>query len=85
MPSTDGYVRDRRGRLLCLWLDLPDEVVTAVEGPRVMDRYTFTCAKGHCSEQIPLQWLRGLVESGQRRRVIIDDNMRYAMREMPGG
>jgi hypothetical protein len=81
VPSPSGWVRDHRGRELGLWLDLPYEVVSLVTGLPVHNRYTFTCAKGHCSEPIWLPWLREQVESGQRRRVIITAETRYAMRE----
>ena len=80
VPSERGWVRNRRGRWLGLWLDVPYEVVSVVTGLAVQNRYTFTCAKRHCSEQFLLPWLRDQVESGQRDRVIINDAMRYAMR-----
>jgi hypothetical protein len=85
-PSGGGAL-DHRGRLLCLRLDLPYEVVSLVDGLPVQNRYTFTNARGrgHCSEPISLRWLRGLVESGQRRRVIINDETRYSMRKELGG
>jgi len=78
VPSESGWVRNRRGRELGLWLDIPYEVVSLVTGLPVQDRYTFTCAKRHCSEQFLLPWLREQVESGRKRRVIINDDMRYA-------
>jgi hypothetical protein len=85
LPSADGWSPDYRGRELGLWLDVPYEVVSLVTGQPVYNRYTFRCAKRHCSQEIWLPWLREQVVSGQRRRVIITDETRYAMRQMPGG
>jgi hypothetical protein len=100
LPTSEGWAPDRRGRWLGLWLDVNDgedpagswavtttqsgdlHVVQQRRGP--VERYTFICARRHCSEPISLAWLRKqleLAESSRRRRVVIDDKIRYAIRQ----
>jgi hypothetical protein len=66
------WAMNRRGRWLGLWLDEPDREVATVNGPRLHNRFTFTCAKDHCSKEITLPWLREQLESGKKRTVITD-------------
>jgi hypothetical protein len=78
-PSRQGgWAMGRRGRWLGLWLDEPDQEIPTLNGPRLHNRFTFTCAAWHCSEEITLPWLREQVESG-RKRTVITDTMHYDM------
>jgi hypothetical protein len=60
---------DRDGRWLGLWVDEPDIEIATVNGPQLHNRFRFTCAGDHCSQQISLPWLREKLALGSRRIV----------------
>ena len=56
--AKDRYGMDRDGRWLGLWVDEPDIEIRTVNGPRLHNRFTFTCRGKHCSQQFSLPWIR---------------------------
>jgi hypothetical protein len=71
--AEDQWGMDRDGRWLGLWVDKPDIEIRTVNGPRLHNRFIFTCAGNHCSQQISLPWLREQAALGSRR-------IRYTLR-----
>jgi hypothetical protein len=56
--AKDQWGMDRNGRWLGLWVDEPDIEIRTVNGPRLHNRFRFTCAGDHCSQEIGLPWTR---------------------------
>jgi hypothetical protein len=67
--AKDQWGMDRDGRWLGLWVDEPDIEIRTVNGPRLHNRFSFTCAGDHCSQQISLPWIREQLALRTRRTV----------------
>lgn len=67
--AKDQWGMDRDGRWLGLWVDEPDIEIRTVNGPRLHNRFTFTCRGKHCSQQISLPWIREQLALVPRRIV----------------
>jgi hypothetical protein len=67
--AKDQYGMDRDGRWLGLWVDEPDIEIRTVNGPRLHNRFRFTCATQHCQQEISLPWIREQVALRTRRIV----------------
>ena len=67
--AKDQWGMDRDGRWLGLWVDEPDIEIRTVNGPRLHNRFSFTCAGDHCSQQISLPWIRKQLALRTRRIV----------------